>query len=64
MIHAGPNGGGHFDCWRHSVNSPPPPSAITNAITFGHNYERVCYGGGLEPSGPYERKSVVPTEAE
>eukprot|EP00965_Chrysotila_dentata_P011928 392238-Pleurochrysis_carterae.AAC.1 len=43
ILHAGPNGGGHFDCWHHSVNSPPPPSAIINAaIISEHNYERVC----------------------
>lgn len=24
IMHAGPNGGGHFDCWVHRTNVPPP----------------------------------------
>eukprot|EP00965_Chrysotila_dentata_P008825 287657-Pleurochrysis_carterae.AAC.1 len=42
-------------------NSLYPPSAYTavNACRWP-----ICRPVGLEPSGPYERKSVVPTEAE
>eukprot|EP00965_Chrysotila_dentata_P179325 5921468-Pleurochrysis_carterae.AAC.1 len=42
-------------------NSPYPPSACTavNACRWP-----ICRPFRLEPSGPYERKSGVPTEAE
>lgn len=37
IMHAGPNGGGHFDCWRHAVNSPAPPFVQNSLLNWSSN---------------------------